>query len=384
MKVQRLAILGSTGSIGRQTLDICRLYPERFPVEVLTAGNNADALIQQALEFRPGMVVIGNEMHYDQVASALQPHDIKVFCGASSIAEAAALDSVDTVVLAMVGISGLIPASSALKARKKLALANKEVLVVAGELISKLSMQYRAPIIPIDSEHSAIMQCLQGESSASINKIILTASGGPFRGFSPAQLEHVTLLQALAHPVWNMGHKITIDSATMMNKGFEVIEARWLFGLSASSIEIVIHPQSIIHSMVQFRDGSIKAQMSRPDMRLPIQYALTWPERLDAPFQPEGLNNIHQLTFEKADFEAFRHLAMAYQAIESGGGAPCVLNAANEIAVARFLDHQISFTGMQVMAEKAMQHIAHSAPASIEEYIALDQETRHFCETLNL
>lgn len=379
---QRLAILGSTGSIGKQTLDICRVYSDLFTVEVLTGGSNADELIRQALEFNPNMVVIGNEDAYNQVSEALAKTDIKVFCGSKSIAEAAANSEVDTVVLAMVGISGLEPAVSAIKAGKKLALANKEVLVVAGELVTKLSIEHNAPIIPIDSEHSAIMQCLQGESSASIDKIILTASGGPFRGFNSEQLEKVTLQQALAHPVWSMGNKITIDSATLMNKGFEVIEARWLFNIETNKIDIVVHPQSIIHSMVQFIDGSIKAQMSKPDMRLPILYALTWPKRINAPFQAGGLSEITSLTFEKADTTAFRHLALAYKAIELGGGAPCALNAANEVAVDLFLRERLSFTGMQNMVEKALHQFETTKTITLADLIALDYETRAFCKSL--
>ncbi len=380
---QRLAILGSTGSIGRQTLDVCRLYPERFPVEVLTAGNNAAELIKQALEFRPNMVVIGNENLYNEVSQALSHTDTKVFSGMKSIVEVAASGSVDTVVLAMVGISGLQPAMAAILAGKKIALANKEVLVVAGEIVTKEALKQRAPILPIDSEHSAIMQCLQGEDSRSVEKIILTASGGPFRGYTKAKLGQVTLLQALAHPVWNMGHKITIDSATLMNKGFEVIEARWLFNLPASKIDIVIHPQSIIHSMVQFIDGSVKAQMSLPDMRLPIQYALAWPDRLSAPFQAEGLSGVKQLTFEEADTQAFTHLKLAYDALDSGGGAPCILNAANETAVDLFLNDRISFTGMQIMVEQAMSKLSPATAGSIAELIELDHETRRFCHQMN-
>jgi len=381
--LQRLAILGSTGSIGLQTLDVCRRFPDRFEVEVLTAGQQAGELIKQALEFDPNMVVIGDESKYDMVANALKNTDIKVFCGSKSIADAAMVDSVDIVVLALVGIAGLEPAYAALKAGRKLALANKEVLVVAGELITKTAIENNAPIIPIDSEHSAIMQCLQGEATSTVEKIILTASGGPFRGFNTTQLQHVTVKEALAHPVWTMGNKITIDSATMMNKGFEVIEARWLFNIPAEKIDVVIHPQSIIHSMVQFVDGSIKAQMSRPDMRLPILYALTWPERVPAPFQTSGIKDIHTLTFEKADTETFRHLSMAYEAIIAGGGAPCVLNASNEIAVQLFLNNKLSFTGMQKMSEEAMNQIKNTSVRSVEDYLRLDQETRTFCQSLN-
>jgi len=381
--MQKLAILGSTGSIGLQTLDVCRRFPDRFTVEVLTAGKKAGLLIQQALEFNPNMVVIGDESLYDQVAEALKNTDIKVFCGSKSIADACTLDSVNTVVLALVGIAGLEPAYATLRAGKKLALANKEVLVVAGDLITKTAIENRAPIIPIDSEHSAIMQCLQGEATSTVEKIILTASGGPFRGYNADQLTNVTVQEALAHPVWSMGNKITIDSATLMNKGFEVIEARWLFNIPAAKIDVVTHPQSIIHSMVQFVDGSVKAQMSKPDMRLPIVYALTWPERIAAPFQTSGINEIQTLTFEKTDTSTFRHLAMAYEAMAAGGGMPCVLNASNEIAVQQFLNNQLSFTGMQKMSEQAMKNMAHSTPLSIEDYIRLDQETRTFCQSLN-
>jgi len=380
---QRLAILGSTGSIGMQTLDVCRRFPERFEVEVLTAGKQGEELVKQALEFNPNMVVIGDESQYDFVSDALKNSDIKVFCGSKSIADAAIVDTVDTVVLALVGIAGLEPAYASLKAGKKLALANKEVLVVAGELISRTAIESRAAIIPIDSEHSAIMQCLQGEASSAMEKIILTASGGPFRGFSTDQLQNVTLNQALAHPVWSMGNKITIDSATLMNKGFEVIETRWLFNIPATKIDVITHPQSIVHSMVQFVDGSVKAQMSKPDMRLPILYALTWPERVAAPFQTSGIDGIQSLTFEKTDTKTFRHLAMAYEALEAGGGMPCVLNASNEIAVQKFLHNQISFTGMQKMSESAMKNMAHSKPLSIEDYIRIDQETRTYCQSLN-
>jgi len=381
--MQKLAILGSTGSIGLQTLDVCRRFPERFSAEILTAGTQADLLIQQALEFNPNIVVIGDESKYNQVSEALKNTDIKVFCGSSSISDVCTLESVDTVVLALVGIAGLEPAYATLKAGKKLALANKEVLVVAGELITRLAIENKAAVIPIDSEHSAIMQCLQGEDTSTIEKIILTASGGPFRGYSAEQLNSVTIQQALAHPVWSMGNKITIDSATLMNKGFEVIETRWLFNIPATKIDVITHPQSIVHSMVQFVDGSVKAQMSKPDMRLPILYALTWPERVAAPFQTSGIDGIQSLTFEKTDTKTFRHLAMAYEALEAGGGMPCVLNASNEIAVQKFLHNQISFTGMQKMSESAMKNMAHSKPLSIEDYIRIDQETRTYCQSLN-
>jgi 1-deoxy-D-xylulose-5-phosphate reductoisomerase len=377
--LQKLAILGSTGSIGKQTLDICRSHPEQFSAEILTAGNNADLLIEQALEFMPDTVVIANEALYEKVQQGLKDHPIKVFAGEKSIAEVAGYESIDTVVLAMVGFSGLLPAISAIKAKRKLALANKEVLVVAGEIISKLSQEYKVPILPIDSEHSAIFQCLSGERLKDVEKIILTASGGPFRGFNTEQLKAVTLDQALNHPVWKMGSKITIDSATMMNKGFEIIEARWLFNLPPDKIEVLVHPQSIIHSMVQFIDGSIKAQMSKPDMRLPILYALSYPERLKADFQNSGLDNIHELSFEKADPDTFKHLQFAYDVMNAGEGMPCVLNAANEIAVDVFLKEKISFYDMQKLLEKSLSIFAGRKAANVEDLIQIDHEVRNFC-----
>lgn len=377
--LQKLAILGSTGSIGKQTLDICRSHPEQFSAEILTAGNNADLLIEQALEFMPDTVVIANEALYEKVQQGLKDHPIKVFAGEKSIAEVAGYESIDTVVLAMVGFSGLLPAISAIKAKRKLALANKEVLVVAGEIISKLSQEYKVPILPIDSEHSAIFQCLSGERLKDVEKIILTASGGPFRGFSKEQLKNVSLQEALSHPVWKMGSKITIDSATMMNKGFEIIEARWLFNLPPDKIEVLVHPQSIIHSMVQFIDGSIKAQMSKPDMRLPILYALSYPERLKADFQNSGLDNILELSFEKADPDTFKHLQFAYDVMKAGGGMPCVLNAANEIAVDAFLKEKISFYDMQKLLEKSLSIFAGRKAANVEDLIQIDHEVRNFC-----
>lgn len=376
---QKLSILGSTGSIGKQTLDICRNHPDYFRAEVLTARRNADLLIEQAIEFQPDTVVIADETLYEKVKQGLKDHPIKVFAGDKSIAEIAAYQSVDIVVLAMVGFSGLLPAISAIKAKRKLALANKEVLVVAGEIISKLSQEYKAPILPIDSEHSAIFQCLAGERLKDVNKLILTASGGPFRGFNTEQLKTVTLDQALNHPVWKMGSKITIDSSTMMNKGFEIIEARWLFNIPPEKIEVLVHPQSIIHSMVQFVDGSIKAQMSKPDMRLPILYALSFPERLKADYQNSGLKDIHELSFEKTDPKTFKHLQFAFDAIKAGGATPCVLNAANEIAVDAFLNKKITFLDMQNLLEKSLSIFAGRKAASIEDLLEIDQEVRTFC-----
>ncbi len=377
---QKLAILGSTGSIGQQTLDICRKHKDQFTAEVLTAGSNADLLIEQAVEFQPDTGVMGKENLYENVKNALSSHPIKVFAGAKSIEEVAGYESVDTVVLAMVGFSGLLPAISAIKARRKVALANKEVLVVAGEHISKLSQEYKVPILPIDSEHSAIFQCLAGERLQDVDKIILTASGGPFRGYTKEQLKNVTLEQALAHPVWKMGSKITIDSATMMNKGFELIEARWLFNLPPEKIDILVHPQSIIHSMVQFVDGSIKAQLSKPDMRLPIIYALSYPQRIKADFQNSGMANIHELTFEKADTSTFGHLQMAYDVLKAGGSAPCVLNAANEIAVDAFLNHKIAFSDMEKLLDKSLSIFAGRKSAGIEDLLEIDKEVRVFCK----
>ena len=380
--LQKLAILGSTGSIGKQSLEICRKFPDLFKAEILTANRNADELCKQALEFNPNIVVIASENEYEKVKHQLKDTDINVYCGAKSVAEVASFDEIDTVVLALVGFAGLLPTIAAIKAKKKIALANKEVLVVAGELISKLSQEYNAAILPIDSEHSAIFQCLAGEDLSGVDKIILTASGGPFRGYSKKDLEHVTLKEALAHPVWNMGNKISIDSATMMNKGFELIEAHWLFNLPANKIDILVHPQSIIHSMVQFKDGSIKAQLSKPDMRLPILYALSYPKRLDADFQPSGFNNIEKLTFEKVDTKTFKHLEFAFHALEAGGAVPCVLNAANEIAVDAFLKEKIAFLKMQEVVEKCLSTFAKKNATSIEEIIFIDNEVRKYCRTL--
>lgn len=379
---QKLAILGSTGSIGKQSLEICRKFPDLFKAEILTANRNADELCKQALEFNPNIVVIASESEYEKVKHRLKDTDINVYCGSKSVEEVASFDEIDTVILALVGFAGLLPALAAIKAKKKIALANKEVLVVAGELISKLSLEHNVAILPIDSEHSAIFQCLAGEELKSVDKIILTASGGPFRGYSKKDLESVTLKEALAHPVWNMGNKISIDSATMMNKGFELIEAHWLFNLPTNKIDIVVHPQSIIHSMVQFKDGSIKAQLSKPDMHIPILYALSYPKRLEADFQASGFNNIETLTFEKVDTNTFKHLEFAFQALKTGKAAPCVLNAANEIAVGAFLKEKIAFLKMQEVIEKCLSTFAHENATSIEEIIAIDNEVRIYCKTL--
>jgi 1-deoxy-D-xylulose-5-phosphate reductoisomerase len=334
---KQIAILGSTGSIGTQALEVLSENDSLFEVYALTANNNVDLLIEQACKFNPEMVAIGNEKHYQTLKNALADLPIKVFAGIDSIAQVAEMQPIDMVLTAMVGYSGLKPTINAIKAGKKIALANKETLVVAGELICELAAEYNAPIIPVDSEHSAIFQCLSGEGNNPIEKLILTASGGPFRTKSMHELENVTSAQALKHPNWDMGAKITIDSASMMNKGFEIIEAKWLFGVSPDQIQVVVNPQSIIHSMVQFADGSIKAQLGMPDMKLPIQYALTYPERLKTNFPRFDFDLCSQFTFEKPDLERFRNLALAYFAMDKGGNMPCILNAANEVVVAEFL-----------------------------------------------
>ncbi len=376
MKKQNLAILGSTGSIGTQTLDVVAANPDLFAVYAITANNNVDLLIKQARTFHPEAVVVANEAHYDTLREALAGLPIKVFAGSDAVAQVAALPSVDTVVTAMVGYAGLKPTIEAVKAGKRIALANKETLVVAGELITGLVQQYHAAILPVDSEHGAIFQCLVGENADEVEKIILTASGGPFRNKSCEELATVTAKDALRHPTWQMGAKITIDSASLMNKGFEVIEAKWLFGLRPDQIDVVIHPQSIIHSMVQYRDGSIKAQLGVPDMRLPIEYALTFPQRLQTNFERLDFTKCSQLTFEQPDPVRFRNLALAFEAMRRGGNMPCVLNAANEIAVDAFLHDRIGFLQMSDLIETALARIAFIATPSYDDYVACDTETR--------
>lgn len=379
---KRIAILGSTGSIGTQTLEVIRKHPEDFVVEVLTAQNNCDLLIQQALEFQPNAVVIGNESKYQQVKEALIPHDIKVFAGQKSIAQVVEMDSIDVVLTALVGYSGLIPTVHAIKAGKQIALANKETLVVAGEIITALARENGVNIYPVDSEHSAIFQCLVGEFHNPIEKIILTASGGPFRGKDRAFLETVTREQALKHPNWEMGAKITIDSASLMNKGLEVIEAKWLFGLKTEQIEVVVHPQSIIHSLVQFEDGSIKAQLGLPDMRIPIQFALSYPHRLKSDFERFDFTKYPQLTFEQPDLKTFRNLQLAFDALAKGGNAPCVLNAANEIAVAAFLSKEVGFLEMSDLIAETMIQTEFIARPSLEDYVQTDLRAREITENL--
>ncbi len=379
---KHLAILGSTGSIGTQTLDVVAAHPDSFTVEVLTAQNNADLLIEQAAQFKPNVVVIANEDLYDKVFNALDPLGIQVYAGVKAIADVVQMDSIDTVLTSMVGYSGLIPTVKAIEAGKQIALANKETLVVAGELVTALAREKGVNIYPVDSEHSAIFQCIVGEFHNPIEKILLTASGGPFRGKTRDELLHVTKAQALKHPNWSMGAKITIDSASLMNKGLEVIEAKWLFGLEASQIEVVVHPQSIIHSMVQFEDGSIKAQMGLPDMRLPIQFALTYPHRLKADFPRFDFTQYPSLTFEQPDLKTFRNLQFAFDALERGGNMACIVNAANEVAVGAFLQDKVGFLSMSDLIETCMNTVTFIQQPTLEDYIETDTETRRVAEGL--
>ncbi len=371
-----IAILGSTGSIGTQALEVITSHPDSFQVEVLTAQNNSDLLIEQAKKFTPNAVVIGNEASYNKVKDALLPLNIKVFAGENALASVVQMDSIDLVLTALVGYSGLKPTIKAIEAGKQIALANKETLVVAGELVTRLAREKGVNIYPVDSEHSAIFQCLTGEFHNPIEKIILTASGGPFRGKKKQDLAHVTKAQALKHPNWTMGAKVTIDSATLMNKGLEVIEAKWLFGLKAEQVEVVVHPQSIIHSLVQFLDGSIKAQLGLPDMRLPIQFAMSYPERLKSAFPRFDFANYPALTFEKPDTETFRNLALAFEALARGGNMPCVLNAANEVAVQEFLQDRIGFLQMSEVVERCLSKMDFIASPALEDYVNTDKETR--------
>lgn len=376
--MKHIAILGSTGSIGTQTLQVIEANPDRFCAEVLTANRNADLLIEQARKFKPGIVVIADEEKYPYVQEALSREDVKVYAGADAIAQVVATASVEVVVTAMVGYSGLIPTVNAIRAGKTVALANKETLVVAGDLINRLVEEYKVAILPVDSEHSAIFQCLVGESRNPAEKLILTASGGPFRGKDTAFLEKVTAADALKHPNWSMGAKVTIDSASMMNKGFEMIEAKWLFGMKPEQIEVVVHPQSIIHSMVQFADGSIKAQLGVPDMRLPIQYALTYPERAKASFGRVDFSVTRELTFEEPDRKTFRNLQLAYDAVAQGGNMPCILNAANEVAVEAFLQGKLAFIAMPDLIGETMQQVAFVGRPTMDDFIETDRVSREF------
>lgn len=375
---RKIAILGSTGSIGVQALEVITQFPDFLEVEVLTAHHNADLLIAQAKQYKPNIVVIVNEDLYGYVSDALQDEDVKVFAGASSLEDVVAMESVDMVLAAIVGVAGLKPVYRAIESGKPVALANKETLVVAGELIMQKAQEKQIPILPVDSEHSAIFQSLVGDFHNPVEKIFITASGGPFRGKDKAFLENVTVEQALKHPNWAMGNKITIDSATLMNKGLEVIEAKWLFGMPLENIEVVVHPQSIIHSLVMFTDGSIKAQLGLPDMKLPIQYALTFPDRMPNNFPRFNFMDYPQFTFEKADTDTFRCLPLAYQASKAGGNMPCILNAANEVAVDLFLKKKIKFTQIQAIVEQTLAEAVYTHPKTIEEYLECDSYYKNY------
>ncbi len=375
-KKKSIAILGSTGSIGTQALDVIRQHHDYFEVEVLTAQNNADLLIEQAIAFQPNVVVIANETLLEKVKTALSHQPIKVYGGDAALASVVQMESIDLVLTALVGYSGVLPTIKAIEAGKNIALANKETLVVAGALITKLAQEKGVNIYPVDSEHSAIFQCIVGEFHNKIEKIILTASGGPFRGKTREELQHVTKAQALKHPNWSMGAKVTIDSASLMNKGLEVIEAKWLFHLKPEQIEVVVHPQSIIHSLVQFEDSSIKAQLVLPDMRLPIQFAMTYPARFKCDFPRFNFAHYPSLTLEQPDTKTFRNLALAFQALEKGGNAPCVLNAANEIAVASFLKDEIGFLEMSYLVEQCLNEMSYIKEPRFEDYVETDTATR--------
>lgn len=378
---RRIAILGSTGSIGTQALDVVDQHPGLFEVFAITANNQSDKLIEQARKYVPDTVVIANKEKYKEVKEALEDLPIKVWAGSEAIEQVVQASPIDMVLTAMVGFSGLKPTIQAIKAGKAIALANKETLVVAGDLITRLATEHRVPILPVDSEHSAIFQCLTGEESP-IEKIWLTASGGPFRQYSRQQLEKVTKSDALKHPNWSMGAKVTIDSSSLMNKGFEMIEACWLFGVRPDQIQVVVHPQSIVHSMVQFEDSSVKAQLGLPDMRLPIQYALAYPKRLKSNFQSLGFADLATLSFEQPDTEKFPNLGFAYQAIGQGGNMPCILNAANEVVVAAFLEDKIGFTQMSRVIEQTMQQAGFIAQAGYEDYLQTDKEARSIAREL--
>ncbi len=374
--MKKIAILGSTGSIGTQTLDVIEEHSDQFEVEVLTAGKNVDLLIRQAKKFKPNVAIIEDEGLYNKLLSALQDLDIQVYAGKQAIDQVVEMGSIDMVVMAIVGFAALSPTLNAIEAQKPLAIANKETFVVAGQLVTSLARKKGVNLYPVDSEHSAIFQCLAGEFENPIEKIILTASGGPFRGKDRAFLQNVRIKDALKHPNWEMGQKITIDSASMMNKGLEVIEAHWLFGVKPEQIEVVVHPQSIVHSMVQFQDGSIKAQLGLPDMKLPIQYAMAYPERLKNNFPRLNFADYPQLTFEAPDMHNFRNLALAYEALKKGGNIPCILNAANEIAVEAFLQEKITFLQISDLIERSMQSVDFIAQPSYDDYKMSDLEAR--------
>lgn len=377
---RQVAILGSTGSIGTQALQVIEEHSDLYEAYALTANNNVDLLIEQARRHQPDVVVIANEAHYAKLSEALADLPIKVYAGENALCEVVEAEPIDIVLASMVGYAGLRPTMNAIRAGKAIALANKETLVVAGELITQLAIEHRVPILPVDSEHSAIFQCLTGEANNPIEKILLTASGGPFRTWSMEQLQHATRDQALKHPNWDMGAKITIDSASMMNKGFEVIEAKWLFDVAPSQIEVVVHPQSVVHSMVQFTDGSIKAQLGTPDMRLPIQYAFSYPYRLPLSSQRVDFTTLSTLTFEQPDPVRFRNLALSFEALERGGNMPCILNAANEVCVAAFLKERVGFLQMSDVIERTMQKVDFITTPTYEDYVATDAEARRIAQ----
>ena len=380
MKKKQIAILGSTGSIGTQALQVIEEHPDLYEAYALTANNQVELLAQQARKFMPAAVVIANEAKYLQLKEMLADLPIQVYAGADALCEIVEAKPIDVVLASMVGYAGLRPTMNAIKAGKAIALANKETLVVAGELINALAQQYHTPILPVDSEHSAIFQCL--EPNNALEKVILTASGGPFRTFSMEQLQHVTKEQALKHPNWDMGAKITIDSATMMNKGFEVIEAKWLFSVRPDQIEVVVHPQSVIHSMVQYEDGAVKAQLGVPDMRLPIQYAFSYPQRIKASFDRLDFATMKELTFEQPDTNRFRCLALAYEALNRGGNMACIVNAANEVVVSAFLKDRLPFLRMSEVIEQCMGKVPFIQTPTYEDYVATDAETRRMAESL--
>ncbi|KAF0202154.1 MAG: 1-deoxy-D-xylulose-5-phosphate [Bacteroidetes bacterium] len=373
---KRIAVLGSTGSIGTQALDVIRQHSDSFTVEVLSAFNNSTLLIEQAIEFNPNVVVIGSSALHDKVASALEPYNIKVYSGEESLLQVIEMETIDMVLVALVGFAGLKPTLKAIESGKPIAIANKETFVVAGELVTRLARERAVNLYPVDSEHSAIFQCLAGEFHNPVEKIYLTASGGPFRGKNKDFLSHVTKEEALKHPNWSMGCKVSIDSATLMNKGLEVIEAKWLFGLKPQQIDVVVHPQSIIHSLVQFEDGSIKAQLGLPDMRLPIQYALSYPNRLKSSMPRFDFVNYPEFTFEKPDRETFKCLDLAYAALEKGGNMPCIINAANEVAVGAFLKDKIRFTAIADVIESCMAKASFIQNPGLEDYISSDLQVR--------
>ena len=380
MKKKQIAILGSTGSIGTQALKVIEEHPDLYEAYALTANNQVELLAEQARKFVPAAVVIANEDKYFQLKEMLSDLPIQVYAGSDALCEIVEAKPIDVVLASMVGYAGLRPTMNAIRAGKAIALANKETLVVAGELINALAQQYKTPILPVDSEHSAIFQCL--EPNNALEKVILTASGGPFRNFTMEQLHHVTKEQALKHPNWDMGAKITIDSATMMNKGFEVIEAKWLFGVRPDQIEVVVHPQSIIHSMVQYEDGAVKAQLGMPDMRLPIQYAFSYPQRIKASFDRLDFSTMKELTFEQPDTNRFRCLALAYEALNKGGNMACIVNAANEVVVSAFLKDRISFLRMSEVIEQSMAKVPFIQTPTYEDYVATDAEARRVAESL--